>query len=608
MESNAGLDGFMVHPLDLFPSNKYLNSAEKISTNTATLDGFKVHPIDLFVSNAHHNNYNFNNNIPNNYNMVNNQVNNNNMGLFPSGQILNSGSIYNNYQNPTNIEAYKTQIQSSIFNNGFNDFNSFNTNIINSPETYQNYNTLNINNQNNLNNNAAINNQISYVPLISSVPTSNIIFPEPKNENINNINYTQNISYVPKNIVPDNPHNIVQLPKTLIHNTSEYESYIPNNNYNNIINYSDPLNQNINQNNNKIYPINSGITYQNYPYNNTNSPQNSSTLINNNLNYNPVTNSNLITSINYVNTQQQLQPVPQSQAYYLPQQNQNIYSSNTYTKNISQYPQNNFINMNLNNINNRQTNLLPLNNVVDLNINYRQDNFKLNNSLKQDQNLIKNIPYNTSSYEPDAALTEYQTRTSLNGLKSNFNLMNMNTINTNSLQKRSYTSPKLLNNQMRTIIIPKKETIIVPIKKTILIPEDTVIVPSATNNILTSTIKTPMASQFIQPIVTKTKIKRNRNNVISSIVNPPIINTINYNTNTATPFNRSFSNRIYNPRLISPNHNLVGGRYFNPISSTPLKYNNNTFYQSKFRNSNINNLKLGRLVYKPRNYNNIYFK
>ena len=471
----------MVHPLDLFPSNKYLNSAEKISTNTATLDGFKVHPIDLFVSNAHHNNYNFNNNIPNNYNMVNNQVNNNNMGLFPSGQILNSGSIYNNYQNPTNIEAYKTQIQSSIFNNGFNDFNSFNTNIINSPETYQNYNTLNINNQNNLNNNAAINNQISYVPLISSVPTSNIIFPEPKNENINNINYTQNISYVPKNIVPDNPHNIVQLPKTLIHNTSEYESYIPNNNYNNIINYSDPLNQNINQNNNKIYPINSGITYQNYPYNNTNSPQNSSTLINNNLNYNPVTNSNLITSINYVNTQQQLQPVPQSQAYYLPQQNQNIYSSNTYTKNISQYPQNNFINMNLNNINNRQTNLLPLNNVVDLNINYRQDNFKLNNSLKQDQNLIKNIPYNTSSYEPDAALTEYQTRTSLNGLKSNFNLMNMNTINTNSLQKRSYTSPKLLNNQMRTIIIPKKETIIVPIKKTILIPEDTVIVPSATN-------------------------------------------------------------------------------------------------------------------------------
>ena len=124
--------------------------------------------------------------------------------------------------------------------------------------------------------------------------------------------------------------------------------------------------------------------------------------------------------------------------------------------------------MNLNNINNRQTNLIPLNNVVDLNIDYRNNNIKLNNSLKPNQNLIKNIPYNTSSFEPVATLNEYQTRTSLNGLKSNFNLMNMNTINTNNIQTRSYTSPKLLNNQLRTIIIPKKETIIVPTKKIIL--------------------------------------------------------------------------------------------------------------------------------------------
>lgn len=121
--------------------------------------------------------------------------------------------------------------------------------------------------------------------------------------------------------------------------------------------------------------------------------------------------------------------------------------------------------MNLNNINNRQTNLLPLNNVVDLNINYRNNNIKLNNSLKPNKNLIKNIPYNTSSFEPDATLNEYQTRTSLNGLKSNFNLMNMNTINTNNIQTRSYTSPKLLNNQLRIIIIPKKEKIIIPTKK-----------------------------------------------------------------------------------------------------------------------------------------------
>ena len=117
-----------------------------------------------------------------------------------------------------------------------------------------------------------------------------------------------------------------------------------------------------------------------------------------------------------------------------------------------------------------------------------------------------------------------------------------------------------------------------------------------------------MESKFIQPLVTKAIIKRNRNNVISSILTPPIIDTINYNTYTAAPFKRSFSSRMYNPRIISPNPNPVAGRYFNPISSTPLKYNNNTFYQNKFRNLNINNLKLGRLVYKPRNYNNIYFK
>ena len=60
MDINARLDGYTVHPLDLFPTNKNSpDNLEKISLDTADLDGFKVHPIDLFVNHENpYKNYN----------------------------------------------------------------------------------------------------------------------------------------------------------------------------------------------------------------------------------------------------------------------------------------------------------------------------------------------------------------------------------------------------------------------------------------------------------------------------------------------------------------------------------------------------------------------
>ena len=57
MKPNEGPDEFGNHPLDKFIANENLiNIKKKISMNTAILDGFQVHPIDLFVTQNNPNN------------------------------------------------------------------------------------------------------------------------------------------------------------------------------------------------------------------------------------------------------------------------------------------------------------------------------------------------------------------------------------------------------------------------------------------------------------------------------------------------------------------------------------------------------------------------
>ena len=617
MDTNARLDGFMVHPLDLFPSNKYLNNVNKISTNTATLDGFKVHPIDLFVSNEHQNiNYNFNNNLNNNivsnYDVINNKVNNNNIEIFPSGQVFNSGNISNNYQSPTNIEAYNSQIQYPIYNNEINAPNSFTKTLNTNP--YHDNNILNTNNIYNTNNNTTVNNRMTYTPYVSVNHSSNTKYTEPNQKNLNNINYTNNISYPPKIINPVNSVNTIQLPAKIIHNVSEYESYIPDNNfYNNVIKYEEPFNQNItvNTNKNTIQQINTELIDQNYLNNNLSLQQNNiSNIINNGLEYNPITNSNLITTINYTNPQPQFQPQIQPQTeiqqYYLPNQNPNLVSADILTKNINQYQQTNLFDGNLNNTNNTQVNLSPLNNVEDLTIINQNRDITTYNKLKSNRNLIKDIPYSTSTYEPETSFGEYQTNTTLNRQNSYFNLQPMDSLANSSLYKRAYTAPKLFNN---ISIIPTKNRIIVPAKTTLLIPENKFsFIPNINNNILTSTLRIPTTNQFVQPIFSRKIINRKRNTFL-----PLLINTNNYNTQTITSMPRAISHKMYNSILRDK------GKYFNtenknnsyesnlwPTSTIPLTYTRNTFSQTLRKPNNI--LNVGRLIYKPRNYNNNYFK
>ena len=202
MNTNANPDGFMVHPLDLFPPNKNLNhNIEKISTNTAYLDGFQVHPIDLFVSNDNpYNNYNLTNNLTVNHRTINTSPQPTNISLVPFIQTTNVGPLSNNYKNNRNIETVETQL---LQNPHFTPIMPSNA------ETHQN-------------------NAISYVPF----PLNNEIYPNQVNQNLinpNNINQNQaltntyNIVNLPNTSILDQPQYIANNNKVLPYSTASYE-------------------------------------------------------------------------------------------------------------------------------------------------------------------------------------------------------------------------------------------------------------------------------------------------------------------------------------------------------------------------------------------------
>ena len=104
MDINTKLDGFLVHPLDLFP--KTHQAGNTLDNTTANLDGFAVHPIDSFINQKNNTYLNLNNNLINN------------IKPYPEEGSFTTG-LYNQFSK----ESYEPENQT------FNHFNT-NTNFV----------------------------------------------------------------------------------------------------------------------------------------------------------------------------------------------------------------------------------------------------------------------------------------------------------------------------------------------------------------------------------------------------------------------------------------------------------------------------------------------
>lgn len=127
------IDGFAVHPLDLFPSTHQIGNYATHNT-TANLDGFNVHPIDSFINNRNNPYQYMGNTITNNYNVINF---NNNLNKL----INNTQELKPNLYSPYSTTSYEPD---AVQTNAISD-SSFNTSIIyNGMQTtnYNNFNTI----------------------------------------------------------------------------------------------------------------------------------------------------------------------------------------------------------------------------------------------------------------------------------------------------------------------------------------------------------------------------------------------------------------------------------------------------------------------------------
>ena len=673
MDTNARLDGFMVHPLDLFPTNKNLKeNANKITLNTANLDGFKVHPIDLFVS---HDNSPFRNNNDNppisNYKIFNTETNNN-LNIVQYSTITNGRNILSQYQYPQNISSYKPSIKTTIIKKEI---------IYNYPNISQN--TSNYKNYNQ--NPANIKTEISYVPFPITNQQNKVTYPEDNNQNITKINYIQQSPIIEKKV------KIIKFPRTTIQNiTTTYENYSPTNN---IINYREPYMQKYSYSTNnqpqtqpqiqpQIQPqqipqpqpqfqtnfqaqplpkpqLNSQpliqaqlqhkpqfqtlpqsqpqtqpqqiktttIIYRNYPISNNNDKINYITPtktknigINNRFDYSqaPKTTTN-IANINYIK--------PQIQQYNLINQNQKIYELNNYNKNIilnlKKLPPTKIMNIDRNDV--QSNNIFSSNNAQNNNIINQNKGLSILNQVKTAPYLSKAFPYSTASYEPETTAGEYQTRTSLIGLKSYFDLTNKERM------PRNKTPIKGIQ-QIGTTIIPSSNNNITPIKKSIIFPQNTtVIIPNITTNIFStpkkssnqfspskspiitnqfSPTKSPIiSSNFVQPVVTTKKIISSpRNNIVIPLSTIPL----NTNSNDIYSLTSLKSQRAYNQglRVINRDGNSIYPIKQNisidlpsrqrAFSKSPLKNNFLSYLPNQRNIVEINNLKLVSPIYTQR--------
>ena len=542
MDINAMLDGFMVHPLDLFPTNKNLmnNNLSKISTNTANLDGFIVHPIDMFVSNEDRNkNFNLAQNLTQNYQIINTKENNNNINsIYPYGLPNNEINIFNQYPTIKNIQIYQTQIQQpNPFPNNQTIYNLNSTTKRSNVGQIQNYN------------NYFPNSGITYNTIQTITSTQNPAVPKKSIQNINNYNL---FSTIP---IFDNQNNIIQLPSITIQNVTDvktiYDNYNqpqPQTQSQNKININSIINS-INPNYN-IYSTTNQIS-QNYPlFNNENfiAPKNQMALVNSVANYYPNKISN-ITNINY-----QQAPIEANQ------------------------------------INNR----------------FPMDSAPKNNNINIISNANNNIPYNTESYEPYAANYDFPSnKISFNNIKTYFNSPTISPIPTNTRVYSVPKTIKKMKNTIilpskKSIILPPKKTVIMPKKTTVISPKiQRSIIPI--NTVSTTPIHQSIIRNY-RPVLNN-NLNQTRNNFIP--ITKSIIPLNNYSSHTINVLPTPLSHiNNYNQRTIIPNNTSIIAPLKNQRSISNSTFTSFSPLQNtlKLRPSKIVSSPFGRIVYKPRNF------
>ena len=241
------LDGFAVHPLDLFPSTHQIGNYGN-NNSTAYLDGFNVHPIDSFINNRNNPFQYLDSKITNNYNGFNFQNNVTNL-------VQNTQELKPNLFSPYSTTSYEpdTAPNNPYQESNFNTSTIYNQNIGIQPNNYNTFNTIQ-------------NNDFSYqqypttaTNVYTETKTLNLDYLQPLNSttqyptstitiaNIggnNNNTFTNNITY-PNYEKTNNNISYNLFPKTNYNNDILINNYNPTNTINSTNIFTNNMKSNI---------------------------------------------------------------------------------------------------------------------------------------------------------------------------------------------------------------------------------------------------------------------------------------------------------------------------------------------------------------------------
>ena len=269
MDINTKLDGFVVHPLDLF-SKTHHNDVYQ-SNSTANLDGFNIHPIDSFLNQTNDNSYLNLNNAITTYDGITN-TGTNDINQYINGQNFNQ-DLYNPYSNISYETKNLTQdyietkpiVNNTISYDQYPDISTtYLTNFGSSTGTYDQYNISPYTNTN-----------ISYDNYPTTIST----------------NYTgtniQNYDYLFNNTYKESSYDLSQIPTSTLSNFTD--NYINNDNTSTIYpNYTTT---------NEV--TSNGISFDNYSTPINYIPSSTTyNLLNSNIPYSFQTNSSYLNTLN----------------------------------------------------------------------------------------------------------------------------------------------------------------------------------------------------------------------------------------------------------------------------------------------------------------------
>lgn len=269
MDINTKLDGFVVHPLDLF-SKTHHNDVYQ-SNSTANLDGFNIHPIDSFLNQTNDNSYLNLNNAITTYDGITN-TGTNDINQYINGQNFNQ-DLYNPYSNISYETKNLTQdyietkpiVNNTISYDQYPDISTtYLTNFGSSTGTYDQYNISPYTNSN-----------ISYDNYPTTIST----------------NYTgtniQNYDYLFNNTYKESSYDLSQIPTSTLSNFTD--NYINNDNTSTIYpNYTTT---------NEV--TSNGISFDNYSTPINYIPSSTTyNLLNSNIPYSFQTNSSYLNTLN----------------------------------------------------------------------------------------------------------------------------------------------------------------------------------------------------------------------------------------------------------------------------------------------------------------------